>query len=368
MCKGNIVYNEFKEFKDKETGRKITKLTSEQYISHHPYFYNKMLTKDNKFLLYCSDRDGYRNLYKMNLQDGSAIQLTEGEGIDDFSPCFTSDDNFVIFSKKGKIIELKLENLEETCIYETPLGWKGGGFGLSSDDRFILLSEMKENDVVKATGDWSTFEVQWAKKPNCRLVYIDTFTHSITIPLEEKHCWLGHPQIRPNKPRELLFCHEGPGPLIDARLWLVNVDGTGHRCARLRSKDEMVTTHEYWLPDGSKFAFMHRETSGRTTVRFIDPDTLKEDELMECSHYCHFISNYDNSKMVGDGQPPKDPCLFLVDVKERKEEKLCYHGSSFKSYGNTQDCHPHPSFTSDGKAVIFTSDMEGKPCIYKVEI
>lgn len=128
----------------------------------------------------------------------------------------------------------------------------------------------------------------------------------------------------------------------------------------------MVTTHEYWLPDGTKFAFMYRETNERTTIRLIDPDTLDEEELMECSHLGHFISNLDNTKMVGDGQPPMEPYLFLIDVKKRKEEKLCFHGSSFKSYGDGQDCHPHPAFSPDGKTVIFTSDMDGKPCIYKV--
>ena len=37
-------------------------------------------------------------------------------------------------------------------------------------------------------------------------------------------------------------------------------------------------------------------------------------------------------------------------------------------YGNAQDCHPHPYFTHDSKAVIFSSDMNGKPAVYKVII
>ncbi|MBO5228596.1 MAG: hypothetical protein J6B39_06365 [Lachnospiraceae bacterium] len=49
--------------------------------------------------------------------------------------------------------------------------------------------------------------------------------------------------------------------------------------------------------------------------------------------------------------------------------KLCYHGSSWRAiYGNSQDTHPHPFFTKDSKCVIFTTDLEGKPCLYKAEI
>jgi oligogalacturonide lyase len=62
------------------------------------------------------------------------------------------------------------------------------------------------------------------------------------------------------------------------------------------------------------------------------------------------------------------PNLYLIDPRAKSEEILCRHGSSFKPYGNAQDCHPHPSFTPDSKAVVFCSDREGRPAVYIVEI
>ncbi|NSW91849.1 MAG: hypothetical protein HPY74_14470 [Firmicutes bacterium] len=51
-------------------------------------------------------------------------------------------------------------------------------------------------------------------------------------------------------------------------------------------------------------------------------------------------------------------------MNKRCEYKLCSHGTSWKSYGNNQDAHPYPAFWSDGRSIIFTSDMDGLPCIY----
>jgi len=369
MAKGEKVKYIFKEYKDKETQKTVIKLTPDEYLCHHPYFYNKMITNDNRFLIHANNRDGQRNIYKLDLYSGEVDQLTEGAMIRDFSPMLTSDDRFLIFCRDKKIIKMDMNTLEEEVIYETPPGWiSGGNPGISSDDEYLVLVEMNEKDHIRGRGDWSTFEPQWAKKPHCRIIYIDIKQKLSKVAYEDEHCWLGHPQIRPGDNNAILFCHEGPGNRIDARLWMVNSDGTNLRCLKLQGHHELVT-HEYWLKDGSKIAFVYRNSeTGEETIRYMDPDTMEEEVLMECSTYCHFISNHDNTKIVGDGQRPEKPYIYLVDVNGKREEKLCIHGSSWKSYGNTQDAHPHPTFSPDGKFVIFTSDMSGTPAIYKIDL
>ena len=57
--------------------------------------------------------------------------------------------------------------------------------------------------------------------------------------------------------------------------------------------------------------------------------------------------------------------IYLVDIARKKEIPLCYHGTSWTTiHGTPQDAHPHPCFTPDGSGVVFTSDREGKPCVY----
>ncbi|ULL13471.1 oligogalacturonate lyase [Paenibacillus sp. H1-7] len=368
MAKGTVVENAFHSFEDPYTGRTVTRLTTPEHIQHHPYFYYKMITNDNRYLIYASDRDGQRNLYKMDLENGSAVQLTEGTGVHDFSCSLTSDDRHLIYCRDRQIIRLDMATLAEEPFYESPAGWvPNANPGLSSDDRYLVLVETNERDVVPSRGDWSTFEPQWAAKPRCRIVYVDIERQSSHVVHEEPHCWLGHPQLRPGDSDTVLFCHEGPWNRIDARLWLVQSDGSNLRCAKLQTHEELIT-HEYWLADGSRFAFVYRSQDGgpRESIRFMDPVTLYEEVWMECSKYCHFISNYDNTRIVGDGQLKEEHFIYLVDVGKRSEEKLCSHGTSWRSYGNTQDAHPHPAFSPDGSFVVFTSDMAGKPCIYRV--
>ena len=132
MAKGEVFKNSFTDRVDPYTGRIVTRLTSGEYLSHHPYFYNKMVTKDNKKLLYASKRDHHRNLYLMNLEDGLTLQLTNDTDIRDFDCCLTQDDKYVIYSKAGKIIRLNLTSLEEDVIYEISHGWINcGNMGIS---------------------------------------------------------------------------------------------------------------------------------------------------------------------------------------------------------------------------------------------
>lgn len=118
---------------------------------------------------------------------------------------------------------------------------------------------------------------------------------------------------------------------------------------------------------------------------------------MACSPYAHFICDKQNRYMVGDAQGSdvpihmlkdtdetqggettdaspsscevKNDFIYLVDVEKREERRLCYHGTSWRAiHGNPQDSHPHPCFTEDNRHVIFVSDREGKPCIYRVDL
>ena len=172
---------------------------------------------------------------------------------------------------------------------------------------------------------------------------------------------------------------------------MVQSDGSNYRCCREQPND-LILTHEFWLPDGSKLAFVYRETTGDKVenIRMIDPETLEETILMPCSPFAHFICDKQNKYMVGDSQGSdvpihllnqeeqekdraagiiKNDFIYLSDVAKRKEEKLCYHGTSWLAkHGGPQDAHPHPCFTQDNRYVIFVSDREGKPCIYRVDL
>ena len=353
---------------------KVVKLTEDNILCHQLYFYNKMFTADGKYLLYAKN-DGKRSLYLMNLTDGSSKKLTDEDDIDDFGANLSADDKAFIYFRRGEIIRQEITTGDKKTLYTTPEGWNGyTNPSISKDNRFLVTIEMKEEDVLRSdTGSWDIFEPQFRKKPLCRIVYVDLEQGTTNI-VHQEQCWLGHPQIRPNHHSDIAFCHEGPATLIDSRLWFIQANGTNLRCLRHQKPDEIIT-HEFWLRDGSQLAFVYRKMLGNNEVShvnqsilYINPDTLEETHVTDCSVYCHTNTDHTGRYLVGDGQDPEHPYIFITDLHEKKERILCRHDTTWKTYGNNQDSHPHPVFTPDGSHVLFTSDKDGLPGIYMVSV
>jgi oligogalacturonide lyase len=64
-----------------------------------------------------------------------------------------------------------------------------------------------------------------------------------------------------------------------------------------------------------------------------------------------------------------DPYLHLFDMQAGTTTRIARHDSSWKVHkGNRQVTHPHPSFTPDGKQVLFSADAEGEPALYLADL
>lgn len=361
----------FQTYQDRVTGRTVTKLTPDGTLCHQPYFYNRMFTADGTKLVYAREENGVRGLWMLNLTDGISRCLTEESGIDTFGVNLSADESAIIYSQNNSVFRQSLSTGEKTVLYATPEGWKGySNPSLSSDDRRLVTVELRNEDIVHSNSSWDTFEEQWRKNPLSRIVLVDLQSGASEV-IFQQDCWLGHPQLRPHHDSDISFCHEGPARRIDARLWMIHSDGSGMHCLRPQEKGELIT-HEFWLADGSRLAFIYRRqleedaevTGVKQSILLLDTDTGKEEFVMDCSVYCHSITDHTGRYLVGDGQDAREPYIFLTDLKEKKERILCAHDTSWKSYGNTQDAHPHPVFTPDGSKVLFTSDRDGLPGIY----
>jgi oligogalacturonide lyase len=342
-----------------------------------------MFSSDSRYLLYSQEEEKQRSIRMLDLETGESRPLVgpgkPGEApVADFSQNFSVDEKSIFYNREGRIIRLDLDSLKEDIIYEPPPEWKGyTNPSLSSDDHFIISVELLREDSVRDTANWDSFEPQWRKNPRCRLVLIDAEKGSSQVIHEEK-LWLGHPQFRPRHNNDISYCHEGPATLIDARLWFIHADGTGLRCLHDQKRDEIIT-HEFWLADGSKLGFVYRKTEGASPenretqkveqkVFYIDTDAFLEEFIMDCSVYCHSMTNADNTLMTGDGQLREKPYIYLANLQDKSETILCRHDTSWKSYGNTQDAHPHPAFSPDGKKIVFSSDRDGLPGIYLISV
>ncbi|WEM44952.1 oligogalacturonate lyase family protein (plasmid) [Photobacterium sp. DA100] len=382
MAKGNVIDLSFEVFEDSDTGVKVTRLTPKGMTCHRNYFYQKCFTNDGTKLLFAGDFDGNRNYYLLELEKQQATQLTEGAGDNTFGGFISTDEKSFFYVKNElHLMKVDLETLEESVIYTVDSEWKGYGTWVANSDCTKLVGIEILKSCWKPLTDWQKFQDFYHTNPTCRLIKVDIQTGELEV-VHQDDAWLGHPIYRPFDDSTVGFCHEGPHDLVDARMWLVNEDGSNVRKIKEHAEGESCT-HEFWIPDGSAMAYVSYFKGQTDRVIYkADPVTLENEEVMVMPPCSHLMSNFDGSLMVGDGcdapvdvadsdgyNIENDPFLYILNTKTKTSTRLAKHSTSWEVLdGDRQITHPHPSFTPDDSGVLFTSDFEGVPSLYIAEI
>lgn len=394
MAVGDVFQNEFEPFIDPETGARMERLTPRGTACHHMRFNQRHVTRDGMFMLYSLERNDMRRICAMNLENGRSVQLTHGRDVADFSGVLSANDRYMYYLQANTVFRLDLLTLLRDCVYTASGGWSIRTFTVSYSGRYLAVTESEGSRMPTflESSDWTAFSLSPLAPPMSRIVYVDAVTGDAQVVIEQKS-WIGQAQIRPFDERTILFCHEGPYDAIDARLWLVSADGTRLRCPREQPKDTIIT-QEFWWPDGSKVGYYYATTgrNGSSSLRTVNPDTGEEQTVATCSPYVHCMCGCRGRLIVGDSSGSREPVhqlerddgldveamrdsemvedyIYVVDTLMQRELKLCHHGSTWSlKYGNTQDAHPHPYLSDDGRWVFFTSDREGKPAVYRVDV
>lgn len=376
MPKSKIIPLNFASRLDGKTGNEVIRLTPPHIVCHRNYFYQKCFTVDGRKLIFGGAFEGHWNYYLLDLEKAQATQLTEGAGDNTFGGFLSADDRSLWYVKNQRELrQLDLASLEERIIYAVDDDWVAYGTWVANSDCTRLVGiEIKKSDWQPLT-DWQKFRDFYFTEPECRLIRIDLVTGERQVILQERR-WLGHPIYRPFDDNTVAFCHEGPRDVIDARMWLINEDGSGMRKVRQHQPGESFT-HEFWVPDGSALYYVaHQEGDAKRYLFRADPATLENRQLMAIPPCSHLMSNHDGSLVTGDGAPHKtgnidlnDPFIWLFDLNTGTQRALCQHNTSWKVLdGDRQVTHPHPSFSPDNQWVLYTSDAEGMPALYLAKV
>lgn len=391
MAIGDLVRNEFFVFCDPDTGARVERLTSPKVTSHLPKQTCRYTSADGTVMLYVGECGEYRQLYAMNLLTGVAVQLTSGKGLCEYECVWLDvDDAHALFAQSGAIWRVNLETLLRERLYECERGWLPQCLTLSGDGRYVLVTEYEHTSVPVSLEetDWSYFALTTIASPHCRIVMLDRKTGERHVVRDER-CWLGRASLRPGDPDTVLYCHEGPYDYIDDRMWIVNVDGTDVRCVR-HTPPGAVVVGETWAADGSGVYHLYSDEKSRAggadgglaSICVTDIATLETRRAMDCHLYAHCSGSRDDRWAAGDasdgvllhllsknGSEHPDDYIYLVDIRHWREVRLCHHASSWGAgYGTIQDAHPHPAFSDDCRYLLFTSDRDGHPAIYRVDL
>ncbi len=385
MAKGTKRQLTFETKLDPDTGVRVTRLTPPDITCHRNYFYQKCFTNDGGKIIFAAEfgPGTHWNYHLLDLASQTATQLTDGAGENTFGGFLSPDDRHLYFVRaERQLIRLELATLKEEVAYTVPQGWVGYGTWVANSACTKMVGiEIAAEDWFPLT-DWKKFDAMFHTQPRCRLFSVDLATGARTVILEQKG-WLGHPQYRPYDDHTVAYCHEGPHDLIDARMWFINEDGSNRRCGKEHHNGESCT-HEFWVPDGSAMIYVsYLKGSPERWIRTLDPVTLQDQPLTRMPPCSHLMSNQDGTLIVGDGcgeaasadsgsanaMLKGDPFLHLFDLKAGTTRRIAHHDSSWGVYkGNRQVTHPHPSFTPDEKAVLFSADGVGEPGLYLAEL
>ncbi|ELW1648102.1 oligogalacturonate lyase family protein [Enterobacter oligotrophicus] len=374
--KGKIIPLRFCTRQDSETGHEVIRMTPPHIICHRNYFYQKCFTRDGNKLIFGGAFEGHWNYYLLDITQQQATQLTEGAGDNTFGGFLSDDDKSLWYVKNNRELRcVDLSSFAERIVYKVDDEWVAYGTWVANSDCTKLVGiEINKRDWQPLT-DWGKFRAFYFTNPECRLINIDLRTGERRVMLQENR-WLGHPIYRPFDDNTVAFCHEGPRDAIDARMWLINEDGSNVRKVRQHATGESFT-HEFWVPDGSALYYVeHKENDSNRYLCSAHPQTLENRQLMAIPPCSHLMSNHDGSLIVGDGAPHNtgdislnDPFIWVFDIHAGTQKAICQHNTSWKVLdGDRQVTHPHPSFSPDNKWVLYTSDEEGMPALYLARV
>ena len=360
MPKGQVYSSESRMMVDERTGTTIRQVTAEAAIHHHPFFLIPAYDDAMRRLIFVSHRTGSPQIYAEERAAGKLVQLTDRNDLSEWSVYPSHDGQHVYFTAGTGAWRVDTETYEEEQL---------------ADFGEVALREKGMVGAAMGTTALSCCDRWWAVKfsfgDGACLAIVDIVEGKWEIVLRRDT--ISHMQFCPDDP-DLLF---HAGPLID-RVWVVNRDGTNDRRLYRRKPGEWIT-HESWIPGTRELAFVDWPHG----IRCVHADTGKERRVTSVNAW-HAICNREGSLMVADTNFPDiglqifDPCDGIGEpvslcypeassIGEHWNGPFPYKDGPIKVYA-PQHTHPHPSFSPDGRYVVFTSDRTGHAQVYEATL
>jgi oligogalacturonide lyase len=387
--------SEIREFKDEKTGRTIKQLTRTGN-NVHLYFTENSFDAHHNEIIFSSDRASGQDkaphedpaycLYRMNLDSGQIEQISDDVLATSHSATKTPDSQMIAYGTGRQQVKVVYPASGKTVtVFEEP-----GGFQLSSvpsiaaNRRYVAFcrNEVSQSRIHYHGANYAGFKERFfaVKDGRITLAYADG---SGWFDVFKDTHQVGHFQFSPDDPTFGMFCHEGPWNLVTQRIWYLDfVSREAKPCFR---QDEIdAIGHEFWTQDGYIF-FDNRGpghdgtiTSDRTQAVVTDVPVNENAMIpfvglmdrngslvkrIDMPYYCnHYHANTDNTVLVGDDVDD----LVLIDIAGETAQLnvLCHHQTSW----HTQASHCHPTWSWDGRRILYASDFGGRVQLYLIEL
>ena len=294
----------------------------------------------------------------------------------------TPDGELIAYLTAGKVKLLDTRDGSIKTLYESTQDFSLYSPSISPNRQYVGFAR-NEKVAIQNTGvNYGGFKDNFYLIKDGRITLAHTDASGWFDAFCDTH-WVGHFQFSPDDSSIAMFCHEGPWNLVNQRIWILDLLNRKARPS-FRQLEHDTVGHEFWTLDGLVF-FDNRGaghdgtvTSDRTQavathvavnqnshipyVGLID----RHDNLIrkiDMPFYCnHYHANFDNTQLIGDDLDE----IVRIDISSNTAtlEVLCEHGTSW----HTQASHCHPTWSWDGKRMLYASDKGGKVNLYLMEI
>lgn len=359
-------------FTDPSTGATVRQVTDHPSIHHHPFYYLPAYDDAMTRLFFVSHRTGRPEVWCELRSTGELQQLTDQPGLGEWSVHPSHDGQFVYYTAGQGAWRVTTATGAAECLLDFG--------GLAGREAGMVGAAMGTTTVSHDDRYWAVPVKVGALH---RFIVIDTQTGAHEMILERDT--IGHPEFHPSD--NTLLRYAGP---YHSRIWVINRDGTDNRLVYDRKplakpgQFEWIV-HETWRPRSREIitARWPRGCIG------IDIDTGATRQVCSFNAW-HPTINRQGTLMCADTTYP-DIGLQLfspLDGVGTPAMLCCPAASSEGKHWNTDHCpyddedykrgmwkvyapqhtHPHPTFSPDGRRVVFTSDRTGGAQVYEVEI
>ena len=358
-----------------ETGRPWRQLTSGRANSYPLYYFIPSMTADSRYLIFHSERSGWVQLYRLDMEKGDTVPLTDGHtresgwaiwcqphlrGIYNHLSSLNAVRREVYYFQDDEIRATHVDTLANRLIRRMPGRMPIGQTSFSPDGRLFAFIHTDQDRYRRAFSDhealinmgqftWEGAHNQWRNTIACTVGLIDTGTGAyrdvVRLDYHVHHVlFLDDRRLLVNHPRN------------DNGMWTMNLDGSGYRWLRPRDAHGSIV-HQLITKRGIFY-----EASGSKQnwlgCYYPDRDTFEEVLLPQIQGYVHtgkdpagrflFFENHGKTHELFSLHFP-----FQTPRARKLRSMALYPGSGGQRY------HAHPFLSPDRKWLVYTEVIDG---------
>lgn len=310
-------------FADETTENEVFRLTGPGHNSFLPPSSVRSASSRNSFLIYCSDRTGSMQAYRMDLRSGASELLTEASRLDPRAITLSADQKSIVFFDGNRLKTAATNGSREKTVMELD-GERVGSVSTSDDGLHAAF-------VVRNLRGGAELMLASLNRGTARAV--------AKVPPDASRSLL-----RPKRDSILYTTADS--------LWLASFDGSENR--KLRTPGPVLDAQ--WSPDGQTVLYLIPNE-----LREHTPDSNIDARVARTSHFVGFCRNADASVFVGASGSKASPLILILLRVTARELALCEHRA-------TRAADANPVFSPSSQRIYFQSDRTGKSVIYSMAV